>query len=56
MKKLILLLALAFMVCGCEMNMSETNEEEILQFDDGLKTMNPETVMIDSCEYIVCYP
>ena len=49
MKKLILLYALAFVMCGCETSMSETNKEKIPQ------TIYPETVTIDSCEYIVCY-
>lgn len=54
MKKLILLLTLVFVMCGCETNISETNKGKILS-DDGFKTINPEIVMIDSCEYIVCY-
>lgn len=54
MKKLILLLALAFVMCGCETSMSETNKEKIQSYD-GFKTINPEIVIIDSCEYIVCY-
>lgn len=54
MKKLILILALAFVMCGCETSISETNKEKILS-DNCFKTINPKIVMIDSCEYIVCY-
>ena len=42
-------MALAFVICGCETSIQETNKENIPQ------TINPEIVLIDSCEYIVCY-
>ena len=47
MKKLILLLALAFVVCGCV----PTNEDGSLKLNTG-NANNPRVVVIDSCEYI----
>ena len=49
MKKLILLFALAFMMCGCKQS---TNNIEAPVGGNTLTTVY-QTIMIDSCEYIV---
>ena len=47
MKKLILLLVLTFVICGC----TPTNEDGSLKLDTG-NMNNPHIVIVDSCEYI----
>lgn len=47
MKKLILLLTLTFVMCGCV----PTNEDGSLKLDTG-NMNNPHIVIVDSCEYI----
>lgn len=51
MKKVILLLVLAFVICGC----SSEQTKELKDSQSSYKTVNPKIVIIDSCEYIVCY-
>ncbi len=47
MKKLILLLALAFVMCGCV----SKNQDGSIKLNTS-KVTNPQVVIIDSCEYI----
>lgn len=47
MKKLILLLALAFVMCGC----AQKNEDGSLKLNTG-NANNPHIIIVDSCEYI----
>lgn len=54
MKKLILLLALAFVVCGCSIDTTKTDTEQSRSNDEN-RIISPKMVVIDSCEYIVCY-
>ena len=54
MKKLILLLALAFVMCGCLTDTIKTDTEQSRPNDEN-RTISPKIVVIDSCEYIVCY-
>lgn len=54
MKKLILLLALGFVMCGCSTDMTKISAEQSCP-DDENKTISPKIVLIDSCEYIECY-
>lgn len=54
MKKLILLLALAFVMLGCSTDTAKDNTEQLRPNDEN-RTISPEIVLIDSCEYIVCH-
>lgn len=54
MKKLILLLALAFVMCGCSTDTIKTDTEQSRPNDEN-RTISPKIVVIDSCEYIECY-
>jgi hypothetical protein len=47
MKKLILLLALAFVMCGCV----SKNQDGSIKLNTG-NSSNPQVIIIDSCEYI----
>ena len=49
MKKLILLLALAFVMCGC---ISEIQESQIKDNVTNINGWNCSIIEIDSCEYI----
>ena len=48
MKKLILLLALAFVMCGCNTPMNEDGSVKL----NTSNANSPQVVIIDSCEYI----
>lgn len=48
MKKLIILLAFAFVMCGC---ITPTNEDGSVKLN-GSNANGPQVIIIDSCEYI----
>jgi hypothetical protein len=54
MKKLILLLTLAFVICGCSTDITKTDTEQSRPNDEN-RTLSPKIVLIDSCEYIECH-
>lgn len=49
MKKLILLLALAFVMCGCDLNLENQSQEVQRLLDPRI---DYDIIIIDSCEYI----